>query len=173
MNGKVKCYKSNEFGKDLITHIYGPGEFFGYFPLISDQPYNDNAIAMDDTELRLIPKEDFKLLLFNNRDFTAQFIKMLANETSRTEEQLIELAYSSVRRKVANALMAFYDAQSRESENEKEVITASRDDLASSAGTAKETLIRTLSDFKDEDLIEIDSGNIRILDPQSLRDMPQ
>ncbi|MBT8190895.1 MAG: response regulator [Saprospiraceae bacterium] len=173
ISGKVKTYKSNEFGKDLITHIYSEGDFFGYFPLLDDSPYIDNAIALEAAEVRLIPKDDFKLLLFNNRDFSAQFIKMLANEVNTTEQKLIELAYSSVRRKVANAILEFASAVNTEDEESVLSISATRDDLASTAGTAKETLIRTLSDFKEEKLIEIDGSTIVIIDYKSLKAMPQ
>ena len=173
IRGRIKTYKSNEFGKDLITHIYSEGDFFGYFPLLDDSPYIDNAIALEPAEVRLIPKNDFKLLLFNNRDFSAQFIKMLANEVNMTEQKLIELAYSSVRRKVANAILEFASAINAEDEESVLSITATRDDLASTAGTAKETLIRTLSDFKEEKLIEIDGSKIVIVDYKSLKAMPQ
>ncbi len=170
---QVKTFKSNEFGKDLITHIYSRGDFFGYFPLLDDSLYSDNAIALEEAELRMIPKEDFKLLLFNNRDFAAQFIKMLANEAGNTEQKLIELAYSSVRRKVANALIAFARAGGEKMELPSYTINASRDDLASTAGTAKETLIRTLSDFKEEKILEIDGSSIRIKNLDALKSMPQ
>ncbi len=170
VEGSVKVFQNNEFGKELITHLYHSGEFFGYFPLINEQKYNDSAIALNKTTLRLIPKEDFKLLLFNNREFAAQFIKMLSNSVSDTEQELIELAYSSVRRKVANALVAFATQSSSQVASE---IKVSRDDLAARAGTAKETLIRTLSDFKSEGLIDIDGGAVVIKDLDRLRSMPQ
>ena len=172
VSGKVKCYKTNDFGKELITHIYQPGEFFGHFPLLHDTPYQDNARALDTSELRLIPKSDFSLLLFNNRDFAAQFIKMVANYAEETERQLIDIAYSSVRRKVANAILRFCDGAGIEHDNTLE-FEVSREDLASLAGTAKETLIRTLSDFKSEGYIEIDGSKIKVMDIKKLQSMPQ
>ena len=101
VTGKVKISQVNDFGKELISGVLNEGEFFGYFPLLQDTTYMDSATAMEETALRLIPKTDFSTLLFNNRDFAAQFIKMIANKADKTEQQLIELAYSSVRRKVA------------------------------------------------------------------------
>lgn len=170
IEGQVKLYRNNEFGKELITHLYKEGEFFGYFPLINESNFDNSAVALTDSKLRLIPKEDFMLLLYNNREFAAQFIKMLSNSMNSTEQELIELAYSSVRRKVANALVAFATTQLNQTNM---VIRVSRDNLASRAGTAKETLIRTLSDFKSEGLIDIDGGAISIQDLKKLQSMPQ
>ena len=170
VEGEVKIFQVNEFGKELIIHLFKKGDFFGYFPLITDKAYADSAIAISDCTLRMIPREDFTLLLYNNREFAAQFIKMLASSVQETEQDLIELAYSSVRRKVANALLAF----ATNKPNQKNIeIKVSRDDLAARAGTAKETLIRTLSDFKSESLIEIESGTVIIKDPEGLKAMPQ
>jgi CRP-like cAMP-binding protein len=167
VQGQVKTIQTNEFNKDLITHLYGQGDFFGFMPLLNNTKYIDQAVALDETVLRLIPLEDFKLLLFNNRDFAAKFINMLANHADHNEKQLIEFAYSSVRRKVANALLALSEKTSEGH------IKVKREDIAAMAGTAKETTIRTLSDFKNEELIQIQSSHIAILDRQGLKDMPQ
>ena len=163
VSGKIKVFQTNENAKEFITQIHNTGEFFGYYALLNDTPYVNSAASTDDTTLRLIPKEDFTLLLFNNRDFAAHFIKMLANRAEETEKQLIDLAYSSVRKKVANALIKFASENKENSPNGIK-ISVTRDDLASKAGTAKETLIRTLSDFKHEGLIEIQSKYILIFD---------
>ena len=166
-SGQVKCYQTNEFGKELITHVYGPGDFFGFLPNLLDSRYDDSAMTTEDTVLRLIPPEDFKMLLFNNRDFSARFIKMLAHHADYSERKLIDLAYSSVRRKVANALLTLNE------KSDGNLITVMREDLASLAGTAKETTIRTLGDFKSEGILEIKDGNIKIVDLEALQDMPQ
>lgn len=164
INGQVKIYQTNEYGKELTIQLHKAGEFFGYFPLINDQSYTNNAGCTTDVTLQLIPKEDFAKLLFNNRDFSAQFIKMLANKGEETESKLIELAYSSVRKKVANAIVAFAKSTKGVNDQDSISISVSRDDLAAMAGTAKETLIRTLSDFKSEGLIEIDGKTMKIHD---------
>lgn len=167
VTGQVKCYQTNEFGKELITHVYGPGDFFGFLPNLLDSRYDDSAMTTEDAVLRMIPPEDFKMLLFNNRDFSARFIKMLAHHADYSERKLIDLAYSSVRRKVANALLTL------NSKSEGKVITVMREDLASLSGTAKETTIRTLGDFKSEGIIQINDGNIKIVNLEALQDMPQ
>lgn len=169
ISGQVKEVQTNDYGKELITKIYNPGEFFGYYQLLNETPYTNSTSCTQDTNLRLIPKEDFSILLFNNRDFAAQFIKMLANRGEDTEKQLIDLAYSSVRKKVANALVTF--ATDNKGVNTGVKISVSRDDLASKAGTAKETLIRTLSDFKQEGLIDTNGKSIIIQDLSELKNL--
>lgn len=169
--GKVKLSKSNEMGKELITHIYSSGQFFGYKAILRKKSYEAGAFAMEPTKVRLIPRNDFEELLMQDREFTAFLIQLIAKEAVETEQQLLELAYSSVRKKAANALLYFIPAEAED--QRKVTITAGRDDLASVAGTAKETLIRTLSDFKSEGLISVEGSDITILDVEKLRNIQQ
>jgi len=170
ISGQVKIIQTHEYGKEFISQIFQPGDFFGHYAVLRGTPYAHGATALTETMLRLVPKSDFMSLLFNNRDFAAHFIKKLAKNVHDTEMQLIDLAYSSVRKKVANALIAF--ATKREiTPNEIIEINISREDLAARAGTAKETLIRTLSDFKQEGLITIESKSIHIQDLQKLESL--
>ena len=173
VTGRVKCVQMNDFGKELITHIYDQGDFFGYFPILKESAHSDAAMSLGETKVRLIPAQDFRLMLFNNRDFAAQFIKLLANEAEDTEQKLIEMAYSSVRRKVAQALLKFASNKEPSPKDSSIKLQVSRDNLASAAGTAKETLIRTLSDFKAEGLLEIDAKTITIIDKDRIESMPQ
>ncbi|MCB0688457.1 MAG: response regulator [Saprospiraceae bacterium] len=166
--GKVKCYKTNEFGKELITHIYSEGDFFGYLPLITDATYEESASVIEDSTLVLIPKSDFNLLLFGNREFGIQFIKMLAKEVSETEENLINLAYNSVRQKVARALVILFHKYQHKDQARFSIL---REDLAALAATAKETVIRTISDFKDEGLITIEENDIVIKSVKALENL--
>ncbi len=171
IEGEVKLFQTNEYGKVLTTQLLKAGEFFGYFPLLTGEKYSSSAACVTDTSLRLIPEEDFKILLFNNKDFAAKFIEMIANKTIQTEQKLIDMAYSSVRKKVANALVSFANLGAKETSGNSLNITVSREDLATTAGTAKETLIRTLSDFKAEGLIQLQSNSIVIEDLEELKDL--
>lgn len=168
--GKVKILKSSELGKELITDLINEGEFFGYVSLLEGQIYTDNAQAMEDCEICMIPKDDFFSLLFSNREVAQKFIKMLSNELTEKEERLVRLAYNSVRKRVAEALIDLRNKYKKENEA-KFSISISREDLANIVGTAPETVIRTLSDFKDEKLIDIKASNITILDEGKLERM--
>jgi CRP-like cAMP-binding protein len=164
-SGHIKVFKSNDDGRELIVRVAVPGEFLGYMALLRDDSYPECATALEDSVLRLIPKEDFNALVHNNRDVNARFIKLLSNHVAEQEQQLIDLAYNSVRRRVATAIVHLLDHGYAE-------ISLLREDLAAMAGTAKETVIRTLTDFRTEGLIEVRDGVIQVLNLEKLRQMP-
>ena len=164
-SGKVKVFKTNDDGKELIISICKAGDFFGYIDLIKDEKYSESAAAMEETEISLIPKDDFSKLLHANKDVSSQLIKMLADNVVDKEEQLINLAYNSVRRRVADAILLLNQKQ------EDGRISILRDDLARIVGTAKESVIRMLTEFKEDGYIEIKDGAIRILDADGLKNM--
>lgn len=166
--GKVKTFKAHEYGKELITSLYKEGDFFGYLALLEEGSYTDSAEALEDSEICLIPKEDFFTLIHNNMAVMKKFIKILSDNIAEKEEQLVNLAYSSVRKRVAEALMLL---QTRYDNNPDKnfSISISREDLANIVGTATESLIRTLSDFKEEKLVEIKGSNITIVNAEKLK----
>lgn len=167
ISGKVKVYKMNNDGKELITDLYKPGDFFGYVPLLEGKAYGDWAAALEDTELSIITREDFLALIMNNRDVSSAFIKMLSNNLAATEEKLLNLAYDTVRRKVAQALLLLHDKYNAKEENFS--ISFSREDLSKLTGTAKETTIRALSDLKEDGLIGIEGSKITITNLKGLK----
>ncbi len=170
LKGKIKAFKRNDDGKQLVTELYSPGDFLGYIALLEGTIYNDTAEAMDDTELALIPKEDFEELLNNNKEVAQKFIRLLAKNVTEKETQLLGLAYNSLRKKVADALLLLQKKYQQTSED-KFVINISRENLATIAGTATESLIRTLSDFRSEKLVDIKDGNISILNQKKLEQL--
>ena len=164
--GKIKAFKTNENGKEYIVSVHNEGDFLGYVDLIKDDKYSESAAALEESELSLIPKEDFNKLLTANRDVTSQLIKMLANNISEKEEQLLHLAYHSVRKRVADAVIYLSDKE------DTDEINILRDDLARIVGTAKESVIRMLTEFKNDGYIDIIDGTITIRDRPKLEDMP-
>jgi CRP/FNR family transcriptional regulator, cyclic AMP receptor protein len=170
VSGKVKAYKRNDDGKELVVELYNAGDFLGYIALLEGTTYKETAEAMDNCEIAVIPKEDFEELLHSNWEVAQAFIKLLAKNVADKENQLLGMAYNSLRKKVAEALVALRDKYAPG--NDKPFsIDISRDNLASVAGTATESLIRTLSDFKSEKLIDIHDGAIVLLNPQKLKDL--
>lgn len=169
-NGKIKNSKTNEFGKEYIVELHKPGDFFGYLDLLENTPYQESAVALQDSEVVIIPKDEFNSLLYNNRDVATKFIKMLSNEVREREERLLKLAYNSVRKRVAEALIMLANRY-QEDKSKPFAISITREDLASIVGTATETVIRTLSDFKDEHLIEMKGSLITVLDYDKLARM--
>ena len=176
-SGKVKTYRTNEWGKEYITSVHEPGDFLGYLPLIKEDRHGETAAAMEDTTVSQIPKDDFFKMLHYNQNFAARFIKLLANNIEDQEEKLLSLAYSSIRKRVAEALVNLEKAKKvnagkNSSEVNNNTIIILREDLASIVGTAKESVIRTLTDLKNEGLIDIDQGEITILQSSKLADLP-
>jgi CRP/FNR family transcriptional regulator, cyclic AMP receptor protein len=167
MKGKVKTYKSNEDGKELVTELFSHGDFLGYIALFEGAVYKDTAEALEETELAVIPKEDFEDLVNNNKEVAQKFIKLLAKNISAKENQLLGLAYNSLRKKVAEALILLQNKY-QSANDEKFAIDISRESLATIAGTATESLIRTLSDFRSEKLIDIKEGSITIVNQKKL-----
>ncbi|MDR3679965.1 MAG: response regulator [Flavipsychrobacter sp.] len=167
--GKVKAYKTNDDGKELVTGLYSAGDFLGYVALLEGGTYKETTEALEETQVALIPKDDFEYLVNNNREVMKKFIQLLANNVSEREQQLLNLAYNSLRKKVADALLAIHNKYS--AGKAEFIIDISRENLANVAGTAKESAIRTLSDFKEEKLIDIRQGEIVILDVKKLQNM--
>jgi CRP-like cAMP-binding protein len=161
--GSVKTYKTNLDGKELITNLYKANDFFGFESLLENRPQNDSAVALEDSEVVMIPKHDFLTLLQSQRDVSNTFISLLCKKVSEKEAQLLNLAYNSVRQRTAEALLKMYNHQ-----NSKEALSVPREDLAKMVGTAPESVIRVLSDFKDEGLIEVHSGKVKINSPGKL-----
>jgi len=170
VKGKVKIYRTNEEGKDFITDVLKEGDFFGYTALLEDHPYRDSAETLEESEVMIIPKNEFLELISNDPEVAAKFIKMLSNNLSEKEEQLVQLAYNSVRKRVADGLLKIYDRY-RKSKEDKPALQFTREDLAQVVGTATESLIRTLSDFRSEKLIDIREGKIAIMDETKLKSM--
>ena len=166
--GKVKCIKTDYYGKDLMNDMHQTGEFIGYLTLFEEGVYHETATAMENTEVAVIPKQDFLALIRKNRDVATKFIKMLSGSVKDKEKRLLQLAYAPVRERVADALLKLKIKEGSGNDIQAS-LKMSREDLASIVGTAKESLIRTLSELKKEGLVEIDGQEIKILSESGLQ----
>ncbi len=164
--GKVKGFKAHPDGKEYITDLFSAGDFIGYSALIEDKNYDDSAVVLEEAEIMQIPKEDFLQMIYSDITIAAKFIRIITQNVKEKEERLLNLAYSSLRKRVAKALV---DIHSKFGGNKP--IEISREDIAQYVGTATESLIRTLSDFKAEKLIEIKEGKISIANIDKLKNL--
>ena len=169
VKGKVKGFKTHEDGKEYITDLFSDGDFIGYPALIEDKNYDDSAVILEESEIMQIPKEDFLQMMYSNMDIAAKFIRIITQNVKEKEERLLNLAYSSLRKRVAKALVDIHTKFN--SENPNKPLEISREDFAHYVGTATESLIRTLSDFKSEKLIEIKEGKISIINMEKLKNL--
>lgn len=160
--GEVKTYKSNNEGKELLTGLHYAGEFIGFLPLLENKPNNETAYVLKEAEIYLIPQQDFITMIYTNKEIARKFISMLSSNLYKAETLLLELAYQSVRQRVATALIKLNTHLDIDSKIPS-VISVARKDISSMVGTSTESLNRTLADFKDEGLVEISDKGLRIL----------
>jgi CheY-like chemotaxis protein/CRP-like cAMP-binding protein len=165
--GHVRTYKVSEDAKELVTGIYGPGDFFGYSELLKKEAYAEYAMSMEGAELILISAEDFEALMLSDRDVSLAFIDILAGDVLEKEQALVSMAYNSVRKRVADALVILYHKYKSQLADRVE-ITVSRDELASMVGTATESVIRILSEFKNDGFIKSKGSLITVVDIEQL-----
>ena len=166
LNGKIKTVKLAEDGRELMTGIFTNDQYLGVQALLASEPYSDTATALEDSSLCIIPKEQLDELLNGYPDIARQFIKLLATDIREKEEQLLQLAYHSVRKRMAESIVKL-----AKGDKEGNSFKVSREDLAAMAGMATETVSRTLSDFKGEGLIDKKGSLISVLNLQKLERM--
>lgn len=164
--GQVKTYKINYDGKELITGMHQEGEFFGFVPLLEDRAYNENAEVLEEARVMIIPKTDFITLIYSSKDVARKFIRLLSNSLEEMENRLLDIAYQSVRQRVAGALLKMNERSS--TGGKVGLISIGRREISNIVGTATESLNRTLADFKDEGLIEISADGLKIVNKSKL-----
>ncbi len=163
LSGKVKVLKTNECGKECVYDIYQEGDFLGYAALMEDCVYKESATAIENTEVAIIPRTVFLQLLHSNSRTTMQFIKLIAKKFSDVEDKMVKIAYNSARKRVADAILYM----SKKYQNSP-FFTFEREILSAIAGLAGESVSRILTDFREEGLIAIQKGQVKILNPKKL-----
>ena len=169
VSGKVKAFKSHEDGKEYITDLFSAGDFIGYAALIEDKNYDESASILEDADIMQIPRDEFLGMIYSDINIATKFIRIVTQNVKEKEERLLNLAYSSLRKRVAKALVDIHEKFNKD--GQKNLIEFSREDIAQYVGTATESLIRTLSDFKSEKLIDIKSGKISISNLEKLKNL--
>lgn len=168
LKGIVKCHQLDENGKELTTALHKEDDLFGYTSFTQNITYQETATPIIDTQLVGVSKSELKAVLDKNHKVTLALIQLLTEDLTGVKEQLVHMAYSTVHKKTASTILMFAEKLNCGPE---EPIRISRNDLASVAGVATESLIRTLSHFKKNGIIEIEGRNIRILDLHQLKNI--
>ncbi len=162
-SGKVKKYKTDKEGKEQIFYICSKDEILGYHALISDEKYTDTACTIEKSEIAFIPKEDFLKVVQLSSLLSNRLLKIMSHEFSVLVNVLTVLSQKTVRQRLALSLLILQDKFKEIDQFNKPVeLDLSRDDLSKFVGTARETLVRLLHDFKEEGLIEV-KGRVIIL----------
>ena len=171
--GKIKEYKQGSDGKEQIIRLCKAGDFLGYKSLLTGNCRSTiSAEVMEGGALSYLPREDFMRLIGSDHKILFYFSRLMAQELENVENKVVGMAYKPVRGRLAEVLLAlnhFYDDRPVEVKaNIKHCISVSREDLASMVGTVKETVIRLLSEFRSEGMIETQGKSIAILNPDGL-----
>lgn len=166
--GKVKIYKLDPNGHEQIVRLAKEGDILGYRSLISNEPYASFAAPLEDSLICFIPKEVFFDLLFSNQKLSLKMMQRLSVELKSAEKRLAEMAQKPVRERVAETLLLLKKFFGTREDGQTLNVAITREDLAHIVGTATETLIRFLSEFRQEELIELKGRRIKILNSPRL-----
>jgi CRP-like cAMP-binding protein len=163
--GKVKIFRRGDEGKEQIIHIAKHGELVGFRAMFSGEPYKVAAETLEESNICFIAKDEFLSLMDTNTTLRNGIIKELSKELADRAEFITNMAQKSVRERLAFALVILSGIY------ENEPINLSREDMANFVGTATETLIRLLKDFKEEGLIEVQTRKLTVIEPNRLLDI--
>lgn len=169
--GKIKISRLNSDGKEQIVRLAKEGDMIGYRALIENSKYSASAIALDDSKICFLSSEDFNKVVDNNMKVAHDLLKLVARALGDAEQKLTNLALKPVRERLAEALLMLKKTYKKDEDQFS--ISISREDLAAIVGTAKETVIRALSDLKDENIISSHGSTITIIDESKLLKISQ
>lgn len=160
--GKIKIAHTGADGKEQIVRMAKDGDLLGYRSFLSSQQYNATATALTDAEICFIPGEVFYEVLKGNNDFSMQIIQLLSIDLGKAEHTITDLAQKPVRERVAEALLFLKSTYGLEPDNATINVVLSREDIANMAGTATETAIRLLSEFRQDRILSFTGKKIKI-----------
>ncbi|MDP2387754.1 MAG: Crp/Fnr family transcriptional regulator [Bacteroidota bacterium] len=166
--GKVKIFQTNAEGKQSIVYIYKKGDYFGYRPLLANEPNPVSAVALDNTIVSFIPSDLFSNLLSRSSHLARNLLIVLSKEFSVWINKMTIFSQYGVKERVALSLLILNNVYQKKEEEKNVAISINREDFAGFVGTAKETLVRMLRTFKDEKIITSKGTKIIILKPKAL-----
>ncbi|MCC3156027.1 response regulator [Hymenobacter sp. 15J16-1T3B] len=167
-HGAAKTSKIDKAGNEYITELSSDGQLLGYRAVLGRSDYTDTTVLLTDAAVAQLPHQEFETLLAQHADLARYFWELMAHDAAARDARLLELAYQPVRRRLALALVRFEELY-RPMGHLGQGTRIAREDLAALVGASKETVSRTLSDFRAKGLIEVTGQDITILDAPRLR----
>jgi len=167
-DGICKLTKLSANGKDHIVKLVTKGELLGQRSMISDEPVNLSAIALEDMQVCFIPKSEVMGYFDKNNQFSMNVMKTICGDLKEADDHMVNLAQKTVKERLAETLLYLNDTFGKNEDNSLKV-QLSRDELASMIGTATESCIRLLSDFNKLGLIELNGKKIVLKDINALK----
>ncbi|UUC47377.1 Crp/Fnr family transcriptional regulator [Flavobacterium cerinum] len=171
-DGVCKLSKLSQNGKDQIVKLVKPGELLGQRSMISDEPANLSAIALEDMQVCFIPKSEILAFFNNNNQFSMNVMKTICGDLKEADDHMVSMAQKSVKERLAETLLYLHDTFGV-NPDETLKIQLSREELSSIIGTATESCIRLLSDFNKSGLITLTGKKISLKDKNQLRKMAE
>jgi CRP-like cAMP-binding protein/CheY-like chemotaxis protein len=165
ISGKIKTIKTDSYGKEYVTDIFLPGKLLGFLPIQENGEHRETAVAMEPSVIAVVPKHEFVDYLKREPSFSFALMQLMAENIAEKENRMLQLAYATVKERVAETLLYFHNQQ----DASNPIAGISRDDLASIVGTTKESLVRALSEFKKDGSIKALNKSIAINDVKTLR----
>ena len=170
-DGKIKLTRAGSDQKEHIVQLVRPGELIGWRALLAGSPYTTSAVALEECTVCFIPRLDFIGLLQANKQFSNTLLHLMATILGQAETQLMALAHKPVRERLAGALAALQETYGTAEATEPFSMALAREDVAALVGTAKETVSRLLSEFKEEGLITTRGSRITVLKYRQLAEI--
>lgn len=167
-DGVCKLSKLSANGKDQIVKLVSKGELLGQRSMISDEPVNLSAIALEDMEVCFIPKSEIMGLFNQNNNFSMNVMKAICGDLKEADDHMVNMAQKTVKERLAETLLYLKDTFGTNDDQSLKT-QLSREELASIIGTATESCIRLLSDFNKNGLIEIKGKKIFLKDVAKLK----
>ena len=167
-DGICKLTKLSPNGKDHIVKLIKKGELLGQRSMISDEPVNLTAVALEDMEVCFIPKSEVMGFFDKNNQFSMNVMKTICGDLKEADDHMVNMAQKTVKERLAETLLYLLDTFGKNDDNTLKV-QLSRDELVSMIGTATESCIRLLSDFNKLGLIELSGKKIILKDINKLK----
>ena len=166
--GVCKVSKLSDNGKDQIIKLIKPGALLGQRSMISDEPANLSATALEDMEVCFIPRSEIMQFFNENNKFSMNVMKTICEDLKEADIHTVDMAQKTVRQRLIDTLIYLEDTFGKNDDGSLH-IQLSREELAGMIGTATESCIRLLSDLKKANLIELPGKKIIILDKNKLK----
>ena len=169
-NGVSKLSKLSANGKDQIVKLASKGEVLGQRSVISQESTNLSAIAINDMEVCFIPKESINYTLQKNPNFTLEVLRHMAHDLKEADDVIVNISQKTVKQRMAEAFLYLQNNFGEDAEGYL-ALTLSREDISNVVGTATESAIRIISEFKKKGLIQTSGKKIGIKDERKLLEM--
>jgi CRP-like cAMP-binding protein len=166
-DGVCKLSKLSSNGKDQIVKLVKPGELLGQRSMISDEPANLSAVALEDMEVCFIPKTEILQFFNQNNNFSMSVMKTICGDLKDADDHMVSLAQKSVKERLAATLIYLEETFGNNADGTLR-LQLSREELAGMIGTATESCIRLLSELNKSNLIELIGKRIKITDKNKL-----